>query len=38
LYDIQGIGNVWIIGAGAAFDSLTNIFGYNQLLIENMLD
>ena len=36
LYETQGIENLWIIGGGTSFESVTNVMGYNQLLIEKM--
>ena len=36
LYENQGIENLWIIGGGTSFESVKNVMGYNQLLIEKM--
>ena len=38
LYNLQGVGNVWIIGGGTIFESVRTVMGYNQLLIENMVE
>ena len=36
MYDHQGQANLWFIGGGLSFESLHNVIGYNNLLIDHM--
>lgn len=36
MYDHQGEANLWFIGGGLSFESLHNILGYNNLLLDHM--
>ena len=36
MYDIQGKNDIWFVGGGLSFESLTNVIGYNQLLLDMM--
>ena len=36
MYDIQGKNDIWFVGGGLSFESLTNLIGYNQLLLDMM--
>ena len=36
MYEQQGQDNLWFIGGGLSFESLHNIIGYNNLLIDHM--
>ena len=38
MYEQQGQANLWFIGGGLSFESLHNIIGYNNLLIDHMTD
>ena len=35
MYEHQGEANLWFIGGGLSFESLHNVIGYNNLLLEN---
>ena len=36
MYDLQGKNNLWFIGGGLSFESVHNVMGYNQLLLDKM--